>query len=275
MIVRTQTIRFSPDRAPMPRRLKIGFEGDNMVERLEFKLPDIAGNQTANLMIDGEYANMIMLTPSAEDDRYYCDLTAERIGTAGDTECYVVIDGENGEVWQSDVIVLRVGEVPGVNEELERLYPDAISQMRQEMARHNAAMYDQEERIGAAAREAETQAAAAQDAAITARIQAGRAEEAAKRAEGLITIGAEYAGMLLIVGADGRAAPIRIGAGLAIVDGALVVTAAPGGSDVRFEVLDDGSIRLAGVEFVGLGDGVVLLDGAEFYQQEDGSVLIR
>lgn len=182
MIVRTQTIRFSPDRAPMPRRLKIGFEGDNMVERLEFKLPNIAGSQTASLMIDGEYANMIILTPSAEDDRYYCDLTAERIGTAGDTECYVVIDGENGEVWQSDVIVLRVGEVPGVNEELEQLYPDAISQMRQEMARHNTAMDDQEERIGAAAREAETQAAAAQDAAIAARLQSGAAAEQADRA---------------------------------------------------------------------------------------------
>lgn len=224
-------------------------------------------------MISGAPADAVILNLN-DEGRYSAKLERDVVGSDGSREVYVRIDGSGGEVWQSAPFFLITGALPEVETEIEQQYPTAVDQMLESMAEHNAAMDDQEARIDEAAREAETQAAAAQDAAAAARLQANRAEEAAERAEGLITIGAEYAGMLLMVGADGRAAPIRIGAGLAIADGALVVTAAPGGSDVRFEVLDDGSIRLAGVEFVDLGDGAVLLDGAEFTQQDDGSVLI-
>lgn len=225
-------------------------------------------------MISGDPADAVILNLN-DEGRYGAKLERDVVGSDGSREVYVRIDGSGGEVWQSAPFFLITGALPDVETEIEQQYPTAVDQMLESMAEHNAAMYDQEVRIGEAAREAETQAAAAQDAAITARIQAGRAEEAAKRAEGLIMIGPEYAGMLLVVGSDGRAAPLRIGAGLAVIDGALVVTAAPGGKDVYFEALTDGSVRLAGVEFVDLGDGAVLLDGAEFTQQDDGSVLIR
>ena len=76
MIVRTQTVRFSPDRTPMPKRVKIGYESDNMVERLMFVLPEIAGAQTATMMRGGAYANAVTLVRD-EGGSYYCDLTAE------------------------------------------------------------------------------------------------------------------------------------------------------------------------------------------------------
>lgn len=151
MIVRKQTIRFSPDRTPMPKKVKIGYESDNMVERLVFVLPDIAESQTATMMMDGEYANMVTLERSGEDDRYFADMTAERVGAAGEIECYIVIDGENGEVWNSGVFYLATGEVPAVNEELSERYPDAIEQMRTEMATHRVEMAEQVQRAEDAA----------------------------------------------------------------------------------------------------------------------------
>lgn len=53
---------------------------------------------------------------------------------------------------------------------------------------------------------------------------AEKAQEAAESIDGGITIGPEHAGQLLYVGVDGKIAPLRLGAGLAIIDGALVVT---------------------------------------------------
>ena len=158
MIVRKQTIRFSPDRTPMPKKVKIGYESDNMVERLVFVLPDIAESQTATMMMDGEYANMVTLERSGEDDRYFADMTAERVGAAGEIECYIVIDGENGEVWNSGTFYLATGEVPAVNEELAERYPDAIEQMRTEMAEHRVEMAEQVQRAEDAADRAEVSA---------------------------------------------------------------------------------------------------------------------
>ena len=133
MIVRTQTVRFSPDRTPMPRKVKIGYESDNMVERLMFVLPDVAGSQTATMMMDGEYQNMVTLTKADEDDKYYADMTAERVGSAGEAECYIVIDGENGEIWNSGTFRLVTGELPDVSGELSEHFPDAIEQMSDEV----------------------------------------------------------------------------------------------------------------------------------------------
>ena len=167
MLARVQTVRFAVDRTPMPKIIKVGFESDNMVERLVFVLPDISNDQTATLMIDGEYANMITLTPGDEDDRYYVDLTAEMIGAAGRTECYVVIDGENGEVWNSGVMRLNVGELPEVNEELIERFPDAIEQMRAEIAEHKIEIEDSQaalaEKVQAAEQAAEDAQAAADE----------------------------------------------------------------------------------------------------------------
>lgn len=182
MIVRTQTVRFTPDRAPTPRKVKIGFEGDNMVERLCFKLPRIAENQTATMMLDGEYANMVILTE--DEDRYYVDLTAELIGGDGEHEAYVVIDGgDTGEAWGSGTFALQVGEIPGFAGDISERFPDAIEQLRSEIAGHRAEMQETSEEIKAEADAARADAEAAQKAANDATESSGDAKSWARIAE--------------------------------------------------------------------------------------------
>lgn len=155
MIVRTQTVRFTPDRAPTPRKIRIGFEGDNMVERLSFKLPQIAESQTATMFLDGEYANMVILTE--DEDRYYVDMTTELVGGDGEHEAYIVIDGgDSGETWGSGTFTLSVGEIPGFSGEIAERYPDALEQTRKEIAENRAEMERQAERAEAAADRAES-----------------------------------------------------------------------------------------------------------------------
>ncbi len=155
MIVRTHRLSFSNTRTPMPRQLRIGFPGDNMVERIVCNLPDVAANQRATMMLGGEYANMVTLRRTGEDGQYYVDLTAELIGEAGMTEAYVVIDGNSGEVWHSDVLRLVVGKLPDANDTIIERYPDAIEQMRGEMQAHDEAMEQTAERVTEAANRAE------------------------------------------------------------------------------------------------------------------------
>lgn len=154
--MRTQVIRFSPDREPMPKKLKIGFEGDNMVERLEFALPEISGAQTATLMLDGQYANAVLLEEDGE--RYAVDLTRELVGGDGETEAYVQITGAGGEVWHSGMFRLITGEVPEVNQELEDLYPDAVDTMLAAIAGHRGEMDETLKATEAAADRAEAAA---------------------------------------------------------------------------------------------------------------------
>ena len=162
MIVRTQKIRFSPDRKPMPRRMKLGFEGDNMVERLVFDLPAIAQSQTATLMMGGRYANAVQLAEDGEE--YRIDLTAEIVGAEGDIEAYVRIDGADGEVWQSDVISLITGDVPDVEKEIEQRFPTAVETMLTEMAGHRVEMEQQTQQAEDAVRRAEEAADRAEEA---------------------------------------------------------------------------------------------------------------
>ena len=185
MIVRRQTIRFSPDRTPMPRKVKIGFEGDNMVERLEFVLPDIAESQTGYLMIDGDEANIVKMKQDADSGRGYADLSASAIGAEGMTECYVRVEGTGGTVWQSGILQLVVGDVPDVEMEIAREYPTAVSQMLADMAEHDAAMEEQQaemEETVAAAEAAGQAAAQSETRSVKAAELAGQHRDAAERA---------------------------------------------------------------------------------------------
>lgn len=226
MIVRTQKIRFSPDRKPMPRRVKLGVEGDNMVERLVFDLPAIAQSQTATLMMGGRYANAVQLAEDGEE--YRIDLTAEIVGAEGDIEAYVRIDGADGEVWQSDVISLVTGDVPDVETEIEQRFPTAVETMLQGMAQHSAEMEQ----------------------------QAQRAEEAAERAE---------EAQWLYIGSDEPTDPrvimwVRIQTAQPVAfalnaDGGVMLTG------VRFETQEDGSVRMVGAQ-ISLTDNGVTIGGA-------------
>lgn len=154
-IVRTRTIRFSADRVPDLRRIRLGMEGDNLVERLEFVLPVIAERQSAVLMMDGAYANAVDLKPD-NDRRYGVDLTAEIIGPDGETEAYIRVDGSGGEVWQSEAIRLVTRELPDVETEIEQRFPTAVETMLAEIAGHRAEMDETLKDAKAAADKAET-----------------------------------------------------------------------------------------------------------------------
>lgn len=151
-IVRVRTIAFTPDRAPTLRRIRLGYEGDNLVERLEFELPEIAAGQTATLMITGADAVKLERT---DEDRYAVDLTRDMIGPDGEREAYVRIDGTGERVWQSTPMRLITGALPDVEEEIDRVYPTAVGQMLTAMAEHSSEMNAQEERVEQAAQRAE------------------------------------------------------------------------------------------------------------------------
>ena len=150
MIVRTQDVKFTIDRKPQPRRVKLGFEGDNAVERLRFALPDLGEGQTATLMMSGAYANAVTL--EADTGRWSVDLTAEVIGKSGEVAAYVRTEN-GGDVWQSDAIMLETGKVPDAEGDIEQRYPTAVGQMLTAMEEHSGKMRESEElldQLGAA-----------------------------------------------------------------------------------------------------------------------------
>ena len=150
--VHKQTINFRDDRTPLQRRVSIGYEGDNLVERLEFVLPELVGGQVAKLMITG--ADAVTLN-RIDDGRYAADLTREMIGPDGRRDAYVRIDGVSGQIWQGGPLRIVTGKLPDVEGEIERVYPTAVGQMLTAMAEHTGEMEAQEERVERAAQRAE------------------------------------------------------------------------------------------------------------------------
>lgn len=180
MIVRARTIKFAVDRTPDMRQIRLGFEGDNLVERLEFMLPVIAQSQTATLMMGGKYADAVTLEAD-ENGRYCVELTKEIVGTDGEIEAYIRIDGSGGEVWHSGVMRLTTRGVPDVEAQVEQRFPSAVEIMLEEIAKHNAQMEDQTEAVGDLAAEANEAARIAADSASAANESAGAAAESAGR----------------------------------------------------------------------------------------------
>lgn len=94
-------------------------------------------------------------------------------------------------------------------------------------------------------------------------------------------LGAENALRLLYVDPDGVVQPLMLGAGLAIVNGALTIMGAvePDEPDEPVEAIQlveqpDGTLLVQGVAFVEQADGSVLWSGAAFAEQADGGVLV-
>ena len=164
MIIKTHRIVFRADRSPMPEWLNIGYEGDNMVERLEVILPKISDRQRAYLMIgESEYANMVDMVADG-DVRYHVDLTAELVGKAGAAQAYIAIDGDDGSTWHSGVFRLNTGDLPAVNEDIAEHYPDAVEKMREEISEHRDEMAEQTKVVADAANRAEDAAERAEHA---------------------------------------------------------------------------------------------------------------
>lgn len=165
-----QAISFRRDRSPVPPRVKIGFESDNLVESLAFELPELASDQSAMLMISGNaYANMIDLHRT-EDGKWAVDLTAEMVGPAGVYESYVAITCPDGRRWNSGVFDLLTGDLPDISDAIETLYPTAVEHVLQEMAETRQEMA--------------ASVTASEDAAQRAEDAAQRAENAANQGGG-------------------------------------------------------------------------------------------
>jgi ABC-type nitrate/sulfonate/bicarbonate transport system substrate-binding protein len=152
----------------MPEWLNIGYEGDNMVERLEVILPKISDRQRAYLMIgESEYANMVDMIADG-DVRYHVDLTAELVGKTGAAQAYIAIDGDDGSKWHSGVFRLNTGDLPAVNEDIAEHFPDAVERMREEISEHRDEMAEQTEVVADAANRAEEAAKkAAEEEAVS------------------------------------------------------------------------------------------------------------
>lgn len=103
-----------------------------------------------------------------------------------------------------------------------------------------------------------------------------RGEKGEKGDSGLPDHTEADAGKILYIAPDGTAAWLKVGSGLKIENGTLMLNLSPGGGgDISITENADGSVTLNGVSFVEQADGMVLLENATFMAQADGSVLIQ
>jgi hypothetical protein len=114
------TIRFS-GRQATPIQYQIGMETDQDAETLRFDLPQIADDQTAQLLMllpDG--------TPDALNIRDgMAVVPATMTEQPGRIRAWVEILG-GGIAWNSELFYLDVGDLPPISEQIERQYPTAI-----------------------------------------------------------------------------------------------------------------------------------------------------
>lgn len=170
-----QLIRFAGRKA-MKHPVLLGYEGDNLVERLEFELPEITAGQTATLMITGADAVTLDRT---DEGRYAVDLTRDMIGPDGEREAYIRIDGAGGAVWQSAPMRMTTGALPDVEEKIEKQYPTAVGQMLTAISEHRAEIDKVNERLDGVDEDVEAVNSSAQIAVNAANVAQDAAERAA------------------------------------------------------------------------------------------------
>ena len=116
------TVRFS-GRQATPNQYEIGMETDQDAETLRFDLPQIADDQTAQLLMllpDG--------TPDALNIRDgMAVVPAIMTEQPGRIRAWVEILG-GGIAWNSELFYLDVGDLPPISEQIERTYPTAIQE---------------------------------------------------------------------------------------------------------------------------------------------------
>ena len=115
------TIRFS-GRQPSPEQSRIGMETDQRAEKLRFLLPQIADNQSAQLM-------MLLPDGTAEILQIRDGLAvvpARVMEIPGRCRCWVEILGGDKEAWNSELMYLDIGDLPPIRERTEAQYPTAI-----------------------------------------------------------------------------------------------------------------------------------------------------
>ena len=115
------TIRFS-GRQPSPEQSRIGMEADQRAETLRFLLPQIADDQSAQLMMllpDGT-ADMLQIRDGL------ASVPARVTEIPGRCRCWVEILGGEKVAWNSELIYLDIGDLPPISERTEAQYPTAV-----------------------------------------------------------------------------------------------------------------------------------------------------
>lgn len=197
MTARIQRIRFDASRRPTPNKIRIGYETDNMAERLVFVLPLLAQDQSAFFMRGGDDANIGII--KHDGDQWYIDMGVDLIGAEGVVPCHVRIDTPSGEVWNSGPIQMIVGDVGDVEMNVEKKYPSAVGEMLGAIAGHRAEMDKLNERLDGVDEDVETAKSSAETAvnaasiAQTAASAAGDGAAGAAEAAGVATEKAEDA----------------------------------------------------------------------------------
>ena len=115
------TIRFS-GRQPTPEQIRIGMETDQRSETLRFLLPQIADDQSAQLMMllpDGT-AEILQIRDGM------AAIPARAVEIPGRCRCWVEILGGDKVAWNSELMYLDIGDLPPISERTEAQYPTAI-----------------------------------------------------------------------------------------------------------------------------------------------------
>lgn len=127
-------------RTASPRKVRVGVQGDNLVESVQFELPQLDESQVAVLYWqNGAAADAVTLNAGG------MDIVRTMTQYSGKFTCFIEIMVNGSVLWHSELFYLTVYDLPDIAEQIDQLYPTAIEQgietiqeiqneMRQEMA---------------------------------------------------------------------------------------------------------------------------------------------
>ena len=115
------TISFN-GRVPIPYCVFIANKTDHNVEDVLFKLPVIDENQiaTLNVLLPDGTGDAIPLNNNT------LNVLRDLTGVSGDVQSWVTLSVGTEKIWNSNIILLRVGNLPNISEVIERQYPTAL-----------------------------------------------------------------------------------------------------------------------------------------------------
>lgn len=113
------------DRAPVPKTVSVGMQGENNAETLQFVgIPELDELQAEALdvILPNGTADTILLTDNA------CTLTAAHMAYSGIAEAWLVVTVDATRVWKSERITLLIASVPDIDTPISQQYPTGIDQ---------------------------------------------------------------------------------------------------------------------------------------------------
>jgi hypothetical protein len=109
-------------RTPTPSSFRVGMETDSNAEMIVFDLPEVTENQSSQLLLllpDGEPETLLMPGNSVL-------LPSSVLSIPGKVRGWVEILGSDRVVWNSEPFTLEVGNLPPVEQQIEKRYPTAL-----------------------------------------------------------------------------------------------------------------------------------------------------